>query len=225
MYLGGRSWALLGVVFWFVLVLAGGVSVCVLNTPRQFQDGILLDKSSKGTISLLPKFVGWYFCFFTDWVNRTVKLEVMKWVQEKQLLIRSFICSLVLLSSGLIPIGTDGLCVGYNRSPRRNPDVTGSCSSFKPPVMWLHALLGGQQLDTAKRRREESCLPNFWLHGPTSFLCQAPCSWEAPMSRFNLLTGLKSTEGLCVSFSGGVLLCLSSSSSNLTPLKDRSCED
>lgn len=145
--------------------------------------------------------------------------------QEKELLIKNFVCSLVLLSSGLILTDIDGLCVGCNRSPGQNPDMTGSCFCFEPPVMWLHALLGGQQLDAAKRRREESCLSDFWLHGPTLVLCQAQCSWEAPVSWFNLLTGLKSTEGLCMLFSGDVLLCLSSSSSNFTSLKDRPCQD
>lgn len=69
----------------------------------------------------------------------------------------------------------DGLYVGY-KSPGHNPDMTGSWFCFESPVMWLPVLLGRQQLDAAKRRREEPCLPNFCLHVPTLFLCQAQCS-------------------------------------------------
>ena len=43
------------VCFGLVLVSGGGVSVCIKHLPRQFQNRILLDDSSKDTISLLPK--------------------------------------------------------------------------------------------------------------------------------------------------------------------------
>lgn len=111
--------------------------------------------------------------------------------QEKQLLIKSFVCSLVLLSCGLLLTDIDGLWVGCNRSPGHNPDAMGSWFWLEPPVVWLLALLGGQQLDAAKRRREESCFPDFWLYDPTLFLCKAQCSQESLTSWFNLQRGLQ----------------------------------